>query len=284
MQDNDNRPELLMLQGLPASGKTTYAKKLVSQGGWVRVNKDDLRAMLDNSKHSKDNEARILRVRNTIIIDAIANGNNVVVDDTNFSSKHFKALSGIAEQLDARFHVTLIDTPLDECLRRNSERANPVPEWVIRHMADKYLKPKEVEKEEAIIVDIDGTLSHINEDNPRNPYDASRAMEDTLDDAVSVITGMAYKHGYKVIILTGRHSGHLDVTKEWLKENGVEYDEIYSRQEGDIRKDYIVKEELYRTHVEPRFKVKFVLDDRQSVVDMWRRIGLKCLQVQLGDF
>lgn len=140
----------------------------------------------------------------------------------------------------------------------------------------------EEERDEAIIVDVDGTLAHIVDG--RSPYDASRAMNDELDDAVGVITGMAYSHGYKVIIMTGRSAEHRQVTEDWLELMGVPYDELYTRADGDTRKDSIVKEELYRTHVEKRFKVKFVLDDRNQVVDMWRAIGLKCLQVQPGAF
>lgn len=153
---------------------------------------------------------------------------------------------------------------------------------------ERYIKPPQQvieyddSKEECIIVDIDGTLAHIV--NGRSPYDASRAMEDELDDAVGVITAMAYQNGYKVIILTGRSAEHKQVTIDWLEENGVPYDEIYTRADGDTREDSIVKEELFRTHVEPRFNVKFVLDDRNRVVNMWRRIGLKCLQVAEGNF
>src|SRR5207245_9019847 len=47
--------KLLLLKGLPASGKSTYAKELVLKG-WKRVNKDDLRAMIDNGKWSHSNE------------------------------------------------------------------------------------------------------------------------------------------------------------------------------------------------------------------------------------
>ena len=283
------QPKLLCLRGLPASGKTTYAKELVDKG-WVRVNKDDLRAMLNNSKFSKSNEAYILSLRDEIIISSLVHGKNVVVDDTNLDPKHLIQFESIAAEFMADFEIRFFDVDLKECIKRNRERQNPVPDKVIYSMYERYLKPPtpvieyDDNKEECIIVDVDGTLAHIDQDNPRDVYDASRALEDKLDDAVSVITAMMYNHGYKVIILTGRSSEHKQVTIEWLKENGVEYDEIYTRAEGDTRKDSIVKEELFRAHIEPRFNVKFVLDDRNSVVDMWRSIGLKCLQVAEGNF
>ena len=286
-------PKLLCLRGLPGSGKTTYAKELANKG-WVRVNKDDMRAMLNNSKFSKDNESYILSLRDEIIISSLVQGKNVVVDDTNLDPKHLIAFESIAGEFLADFEIRFFDVDVQECIRRNKLREKPVPEKVIYTMYERYLTPPpqvityDDNKEECIIVDIDGTLAHIADG--RSPYDASRAMNDSLDDAVSVITAMFYNHGYKVIILTGRHEEHREVTEQWLEENGVEYDELYTRMEDDVDEkgnrldDKIVKERLYRTHVEPRFNVKFVLDDRNRVVDMWRSIGLKCLQVAEGNF
>lgn len=287
------KPHLLMLQGLPGSGKTTMARSLVDTRQAVRVNKDDLRAMLHNGIHSKSSEKEVLALRDKIVVDTLSRGRTIIVDDTNFAPYHEITLREIAKNMGVPFVKHFIDTPLEDCLIRNKQRDKPVPESVITDMYEKYLAPKtpiklpeyvEEEKDEAIIVDVDGTLAHISGDNPRNPYDASRAMEDALDDAVSIIAAMAYSHGYKVIILTGRTAAHRQVTEEWLEANGVEYDELYTRADGDKRQDSIVKEELYRTHVEPRYKVKFVLDDRNQVVDMWREIGLKCLQVAPGVF
>jgi hypothetical protein len=56
------------------------------------------------------------------------------------------------------------------------------------------------------------------------------------------------------------------------------------RKSGDYRKDYEVKKEIYETYIKDKFNVLCVLDDRQSVVDMWRSLGLTCLQVNYGDF
>lgn len=286
-------PKLLALRGLPGSGKTTYAKELVDKG-WVRVNKDELRAMLNNSKFSKSNEAYILSLRDEIIISSLVQGKNVVVDDTNLDPKHLIQFESIAAEFMADFEIRFFDTPIQECLHRNRLRENPVPDKVIYQMYERYIKPpvKTVEyddsKEECIIVDIDGTLAHIADG--RSPYDASRAMNDALDDAVSVVTAMFYNHGYKVIILTGRNEEHREVTEQWLKENGVEYDELYTRLDSDVDEkgnkleDSLVKERLYKTHVEPRFNVKFVMDDRNRVVNKWRELGLKCFQVAEGNF
>ena len=50
--------KILILRGLPASGKSTFARNLLTENphAWKRLNKDELRAMLDNSVHSVPNE------------------------------------------------------------------------------------------------------------------------------------------------------------------------------------------------------------------------------------
>jgi hypothetical protein len=59
---------------------------------------------------------------------------------------------------------------------------------------------------------------------------------------------------------------------------------LLMRPEGNMEKDAIIKERLFRQHIEGKFCVEFVIDDRDQVVRMWRDLGLRCLQVADGDF
>lgn len=139
-------------------------------------------------------------------------------------------------------------------------------------------------KEECIIVDVDGTLAHISDG--RDPYDETRAMNDTLDDAVSNITAMCYSHGYRVIIVTARGERHRKVTEQWLDANNVSYDRLYTSQDsyvysdGTAMRDRDIKEKIFRDKIEPIYNVKFVMDDKNELCHMWRGLGLKCLQVE----
>lgn len=75
------------------------------------------------------------------------------------------------------------------------------------------------------------------------------------------------------------------VTEAWLNHNGItRYKNLYMRKNGDKRKDYVVKKELYETHIKETYEVLFVLEDRDQVVKMWRDLGLTCLQVAYGNF
>lgn len=279
--------KLLMLKGLPASGKSTYAKTLAGTKGWVRVNKDELRAMLHESKHNKTNEAQVLRLRDAIVADCLHNGRNVVVDDTNLNPMHEQVLRSIAEQFKAGFEVKFFDTPLAECIKRDVGRPAAVGERVIRQMYNQYLRKPAPEYQHdpklpaAILCDIDGTLAHM---STRSPFEWKKVGEDTLDYAVAHILTM-YAKKVNIIMLSGRDSVCRPETEQWLEHYGVYYNELYMRPEGDMRKDNIVKRELYEQHIAGKYNVLFVLDDRNQVVDMWRNeLGLKVLQVAEGAF
>ena len=129
--------KVVILQGLQASGKTTYAKKLVEKG-YKRTNKDDIREMLDNGEYSRANEKLVLEVRDMIIDLALIHEYSVVVDDTNFEQKHFDQISLLAEINDAVIEVRVFKTPLKECIKRDKKRKHSVGEKVIRETAARY--------------------------------------------------------------------------------------------------------------------------------------------------
>jgi hypothetical protein len=84
--------------------------------------------------------------------------------------------------------------------------------------------------------------------------------------------------------VSGRTDDCQPQTEKWLQQYEVNYASLYMRKTGDMRKDSIMKDEIYRQHIEGKYNVKFVLDDRQQVVDMWRGLGLTVFQVDEGDF
>jgi hypothetical protein len=59
---------------------------------------------------------------------------------------------------------------------------------------------------------------------------------------------------------------------------------LYMRPEGDMRKDAIVKLEIFDNEIRDNYDVQFALDDRNQVVEAYRSIGLTVLQVTDGEF
>lgn len=284
--------KVVICRGIPASGKSTYAKKLVEKGGWTRVNKDDLRSMLHNGKHSNTREKQVLKVRDSIIIQALRAGQNVVVDDTNLALKHIERIAEVVEAQaeidDAKYtwEVKDFNIGLHEAIKRDVGRQGAVGEKVIRQMWLQYIRPTlKVEQDtnlpDAVIFDMDGTLALL---NGRNPYDASGCEYDLLNNVVFDALRRYQNDGYKIIIFSGRKDTYLAETDRWLTKNGIKPDLFAMRKADDNRDDATLKEELFREHVLGKFFVEVVYDDRNRVVDMWRDLGLNVFQVNEGNF
>lgn len=88
------------------------------------------------------------------------------------------------------------------------------------------------------------------------------------------------------IFVTGREEKYNLITMDqlwnWLPNLGRNF--ILFRKDNDYRPDTVIKKEIYHTVIKERYDVLFVLDDRASVVKMWREQGLVCLQCAEGDF
>lgn len=284
--------KIIMMKGLPASGKTTLAKKLVdsSNGRLKRISKDDLRAMLDNGKHSRESEKLVVIVRDMLAELFLESGRGVIIDDTNLNPVHEIALKNLAVECKVPFFtvdMTESITP-EECIKRDLGRSNSVGSKVIMDMYKKYIKnPAEVQvynksNFEAIICDIDGTLAKITD---RSPYDTAKCDRDIVNRNVADVVRTYYKHkGRTVILVSGREEKFRDLTVKWLSQNGIFYDQLYMRPTDDFRPDTEVKKEIFDRHIRNKYNVMFVLDDRDRVVNMWRDLGLTCLQVAEGDF
>ena len=141
----------------------------------------------------------------------------------------------------------------------------------------------------AILIDLDGTLANIShrrekflKNNDWGDFN-SKINADSLNYWCREIIDK-FKSSYKIIIVTGRKRHLEKETLGWLKNNGVFYDDIYFRETKDYRKDYIIKKEIYERDILKKYNVLFVVDDRESVVKMWRGRGLVCLQCDFGEF
>ena len=94
----------------------------------------------------------------------------------------------------------------------------------------------------------------------------------------------AKRDGLEVIFCSGREDTARETTVQWIAEHVEVPGRLYMRAAGDRRKDAIVKRDLFDRHIRHEYDVRYVLDDRQQVVDMWRALGLTVFQVARGDF
>lgn len=146
-------------------------------------------------------------------------------------------------------------------------------------------------KSDAIIVDIDGTLANVDHrrhfvrDGKKQWKRFFDAMDkDTLvqpvNDIINMVRGITFS---QVLLVSGRGEEYRSVTENWLKEHQVDYNALYMRRAKDYRSDVIVKSEIYDNDIAPYYNVWFVIDDRPSVIRMWREKGLFVFAVGDGE-
>ena len=288
---------VLLLKGLPASGKSTYAKSLASTCNYIRVNKDDLRAMMFGGNWTKEREKDVLFVRDTIIKEHLSKGRNVVIDDTNFHPKHEETISKIVESFnrsnseyfaELKIDDKFLDVSLDECIERDSRRENPVGKKVILDMYYKYVHkenfyPKNPDLPNCIICDIDGTIADMK--GIRGPFEWDKVDLDRpkmeIIDLVNSLTNSAanYNEDLKLFFFSGRDEVCREKTEKWLLKYISKYDWLFMRPQGNNESDVLIKKELFFQKIRNKYNVNFVIDDRRKVVDMWRSLGLTCLEV-----
>jgi predicted kinase len=295
---------LLITRGLPASGKTTFARKL--QPHVVRVNRDDLRRMLHGRRHfTQRAEAQVTHAQRAAVEALLRAHSDVIVDDTNLRAKTVRDWAELAARCHATFEVhDFTDVPLDECLRRDAARPEDdrVGEEGIRRMHERYLAGKnlplpvpyvepggagvvyepDLELRPVVLVDIDGTVALM---NGRRPYDWDRVGEDAPNHAVIAAVRAMHAAGHAIVFCSGRDEVCRAETQAWLDLYvDVPYEGLFMRPAGDSRKDAIVKREIFDEEIRDRWRVIGVFDDRQQVVRMWRALGLTVFQVAEGDF
>ena len=316
--------KIFMTKGAPASGKSTWAKAEVAKDpeNYVRINNDDLRAMLNGSVFSMDYEKFVTDTRNHLVREALKRGKNIILDNVNANKRHFEDVCKIAaaSRKDVQVMEKMFYCELDELLARNALRQGVarVPDDIVtkfwKDLGGKQFRHYHVRSEvfqtsytnesqivvapkyvpgvpEAVLCDLDGTLALI---NGRSPYDASNCDIKDQPNVPVIETILAhYNAGRKIIFCSGREDKYRPETIRFIEKHCLIYNsgschpieyKLFMRKTDDFRKDSIIKEEIYKAEIQGKYNVLLVLDDRTQVVSLWRELGLTCFQVAPGDF
>ena len=301
--------KLLILVGAPGSGKSTFARYFLrTEDNWIRVNRDDFRLMqFGDSLMIPFYEERISKMVEASVLTLLKSDTNVIIDATNTSLRTIQdMIHTYTEYADISFKV--FDLPVDELVKRCDKRYEETGKFIsksvvernvanLKHTLEKFdfaPIPRKVQVAtssyatqdknlpKAVICDLDGTLSLL---NGRDPYNAATCGNDLLNEPVAAALKMAKQQGYQVILLSGREDKFREPTVRFLDKHQIGYDLLLMRTSNDFRKDNIIKRELFEGEIQEKYFVEFLLDDRNQVVDMWRKdLHLPCFQVNYGDF
>jgi predicted kinase len=316
--------KLIATRGLPGSGKSTFARQyaadLRADGLRVAVfSRDALRDLLGVVSHGDAQGERLVTQTMQTMVTGASGVDVVIVDATHLRARDLRSTIDMAAAAGVEYEVRdFTDVPLGECLRRNAMRPDRaalgradgamVPEEAVRSMYDRFLRgrtlplpiPEPTEAKtalvaepyeakpgtpKAVMVDLDGTVADL---NGRDPYNETTVLDDLPNTPVIDVVRWAVGNGYTPVFMSGRTDGCREDTERWLYQHVIHESfgptTLFMRAAGDGRPDNVVKLELFDKHVRDNYDVRFVLDDRASVVRAWRSIGLTVFQVAEGAF
>ena len=290
--------KLYIMRGIPASGKTTTAKKLVTDNpNTVRYSWDDLRNMMGKYWDIDRERLPFLKEsRNQFLDFWMTSKWNIVIDNTNLNSKDEIYYTNIINSYN-QSHTTKYDleyincfTPVEECIRRDKLRSNPIGEKVIRDFWKRYKQliisiqhtefnnnqnNIDISKENAIIVDLDGTiaLNYI-----LQPF---YNCKDLIKDNKPIRSTINIVENYKgvVIFVTGRSEESREATTNWISNNmNINTYKLLMREEGNLINSADLKEKIYKEQIQPYYNIDFALEDSEEVIERYKKLKIFTLK------
>jgi len=298
----DKEIDCKILIGVPASGKSTWSTEFVRNNpNYLRLNRDSYRYMLKDQGWC---EPKVEDMITDMFFDAIdialTRKMSLILDNTNLKRG---VIDELVKYVETRSNVSFMvfDISLETAIERDAARPKPVGEEVIKKMYKAYTdlmdsynysdqrKKVFIYREplwlpnlpKIVIFDLDGTLTHAN--GRRGYFDWDRCDRDTRDEIVFRAYERHVTAGDTIFFITGRAEEARASTELWLQTYAPTYERLLMRKSEDYRQDYVVKEEIYNHYIKGKYNVEVIYEDKQKVVDMWRRIGLKVFQVSKGD-
>ncbi len=301
-----NNPKLKVLCGISGSGKSTYSTQFIStHKNWVRVNRDNIRHGLSGTKAnllSTDLENRVSEIQHEQIRYWLLKGFNVILDNTNLKRKYIDEIKLKYDHLadiEIVFFDCLLETARERVIKRDNLESSQV-DYIDRMHAEytrfrkeypanvtsyeepiKVIKPDFIYgKPDCVLCDLDGTLALY---GSKNPYD--RDFENDYFNAPVMVILKGLPAETKIIFLSGRSDKFRAQTEIFLTKGFTpeEYS-LFMRGEEDMRRDSIVKMELFVNNIQGNYNPLFVLDDRLQVIEeCWEKLGLFVLNCNQGN-
>lgn len=122
--------------GAPGAGKSTLAAELAESENAFVISLDDVRHELYGSASSQGNWVEIHDRVEELVSEAC--GMAVVLDGTYYETSYREeAIAMLRSYGYQKVEAIVVDTSLENCLKRNASRSRKVPEYVIHAMHEK---------------------------------------------------------------------------------------------------------------------------------------------------
>jgi predicted kinase len=136
-----NRPRLILLTGIPGSGKTTYAKEYIEKkSNTIHLSSDSIRAELYGDESIQGNPAEIFSLMQKRAVEALNDGYDVIYDATNITRKDRSSIINVCPKF-AKIECHIIWAPIEECIKRDTLRDRTVGKEVIDRMLKRFQAP-----------------------------------------------------------------------------------------------------------------------------------------------
>lgn len=176
-------PKLYILIGLPASGKSTYAKWLSEYNNAVIISSDDIREKWYGSAEVQGDNNKIFSYMQKLTVENLLEKRDVIYDATNVTLNSRSFLSHYKPLLDIRKNISIegviFATPFTECCERNLKRDRVVPISVMDKMYRRFTPPlfnegfdtfKIIKSPNQPVYNISEIVKSLKNFNQENPY------------------------------------------------------------------------------------------------------------------
>ena len=136
-----NRPKLILLVGIPGSGKTTYAKDYLEQhSNTIHLSSDTIRKELYGDESTQGNPSEVFSLMQTRTVEALNEGKNVIYDATNVTRRDRASIINICPKF-AKIEAHIIWASIETCIERDAARDRTVGKAVIDKMLKRFQAP-----------------------------------------------------------------------------------------------------------------------------------------------
>lgn len=288
--------KIIVLQGPPASGKSTWARETAKAGTpYVIVSRDAIR-LARGDYWIPEQEDYISKLEEYAVISAIGRNLIPIIDATNLNPKTIKKWEDLASEYNCEIEYKKFYVPFKEALERDANRTLSVGKKVLKNFYTKYFYEEFVKEvgydnrpiiesnqlPNCIIIDLDGTVAlH----QGRLPYDWDKIPTDKCDSRMKSIIDQFVSQSVNIIFLTGRPESARKLTDEWLHTHfpTLNY-KLFMRDNRDFRSGEVYKKMMWKSHIELNYNTLCVFEDSNKCVDMWRELGILTCQVANGDY